>query len=71
MIWWCANVYNGAEQVIDDLAVFSYATPRVPDDQLVAPLRAKGIETHVIGDAYAPRTVLSATKEGHDVGNRL
>jgi hypothetical protein len=65
------NVYSGAEQVIDDLAVFTYATPRVPDDQLVAPLRAQGVETHVIGDAYAPRTVLSATKEGHAVGNRL
>ncbi len=65
------NVYNGAEQVIEDLAVLTYATSRAPDDQLAGALQAHGMEIHVIGDAYAPRTVLSATKEGHDVGNRL
>ena len=65
------NIFNGAETVIDDLALLTYATSRAPNDELAAPLQAKGIETHVIGDAYSPRTVLAATQEGHRVGNQL
>ena len=37
------NVYNGDVRVIEDLALLTYATTRVPDDDLAAPLRAAGI----------------------------
>ncbi|MGL3819572.1 FAD-dependent oxidoreductase [Sphingopyxis sp. R3-92] len=61
----CANIYNGAEQVITDVALFTYATARIPNDALAGPLKAAGIEVHAIGDAWAPRSVLTATAEGH------
>ena len=47
------------------------ATPRVPNDELAAPLRALGVELHLVGDAYAPRFVVTATAEGHKVGNLI
>jgi len=60
-----ANVFSGQESVIGDVALFTYATARVPDDELAAPLRAAGIDVRAIGDARAPRTVLTATSEGY------
>lgn len=60
-----ANVYNGAQSVIPDVALFTYATARMPDDELAAPLMAAGIDIRVIGDAWAPRSVLTATAEGY------
>ena len=63
-----ANIYNGAETVIQDVALFTFATPRRPDDELAAPLRAAGIDVRVIGDAYAPRSVLMATQDGYRAG---
>jgi len=29
------------------------------------------VECHVIGDAYAPRTLLAATRQGFEIGNLL
>ncbi|MDE2465596.1 MAG: FAD-dependent oxidoreductase [Alphaproteobacteria bacterium] len=60
-----ANVFNGAEDIIEDVALLSFATPRVPNDALAAPLRDANITVRLIGDCYAPRTVLSATQEGY------
>lgn len=60
-----ANVYSGREAVIGDVALFTYATSRLPDDELAAPLREAGIDVCAIGDARAPRTVLTATSEGY------
>jgi len=66
-----ANVYSGATGRIGDVAFLTYATARVPNDALAAPLRAAGIEVHLIGDCKAPRALLSATMEGHRAGNAL
>lgn len=60
-----ANIYSGAEQVITDVALFTYATARVPNDALTEPLAAAGIDVRPIGDAWAPRSVLTATAEGY------
>jgi 2,4-dienoyl-CoA reductase-like NADH-dependent reductase (Old Yellow Enzyme family)/thioredoxin reductase len=60
-----ADVFTGATGTICDVALFTYATPRIPDLALEAPLRATGIDVRVIGDAWAPRTVLAATSEGY------
>jgi dimethylglycine catabolism A len=65
------NVYTGAETEIDDVALFTYSTARVADDALAAPLRAAGIELRLVGDCYAPRTVMAATSEGHAAGLAL
>ncbi|WP_157219096.1 oxidoreductase [Flavisphingomonas formosensis] len=63
-----ANVFSGGETVITDVALLTYATARIPDDQLAEPLRAAGIDVRLIGDAWAPRTVLAATSDGYRVG---
>jgi len=63
-----ANVYNGDTGVIEDVAFLTYATPRVPNDALVAPLRAAGVAVHLVGDCLSPQELLSATATGHAVG---
>lgn len=65
------NVFSGRAVRIADLALFTYATARVPDDQLAEPLRAAGVEVRLVGDCYAPRSVLAATADGHRAGNQL
>lgn len=63
-----ANIFSGRTGTIADVALFTYATSRLPNDALAAPLRAAGIPVRLIGDCYAPRTVLTATAEGYRAG---
>jgi hypothetical protein len=65
------NVYTGEIDVIQDIAFLTYATPRIPQDALAAPLRAAGIDVHLIGDCKFARGVMAATAEGHRVGNLI
>jgi 2,4-dienoyl-CoA reductase-like NADH-dependent reductase (Old Yellow Enzyme family) len=65
------NVYGGETNVIRDVAFIAYSTPRLPNDALDAPLRAAGIEVHLIGDCALPRGILAATAEGHATGNTI
>ncbi|WP_294078344.1 FAD-dependent oxidoreductase [Sphingomonas sp.] len=60
-----SNIFSGAVEVLTDVAFLTYATARVPDDELAAPLRAAGIEVRTVGDCKAPRIVLTATAEGY------
>ena len=62
------NVYNGDITLIDDLALLTYATPRLPDDLLMEPLRAAGIPVIAVGDARAPGEMLFATASGNAAG---
>jgi hypothetical protein len=62
------NVYNGDAIELDDVAAVTFATPRVPDDQLRAAVETAGREVHLVGDCYAPRSVLAATRQGYEVG---
>lgn len=62
------NVYNGDATEVCDVAAVTYSTPRVPDDGLRAVLEAVGREVHLVGDCYAPRSVLAATRQGYEVG---
>ena len=62
------NVYSGEQQTLDDISLFTYATPRVPNVDLVSALEKAGVEVHLIGDAYAPRMVVTATADGNRVG---
>jgi len=66
-----ANVYNGDVRVIEDLALLTYATPRVPNDALAAPLREAGIAVIAVGDARAPQEMLFATADGHAAGESI
>ena len=65
------NVYNGDVRVIEDLALLTYATTRVPDDDLAAPLRAAGITVVAVGDTQAPQEMLFATASGHAAGEAV
>ncbi|WP_159107298.1 FAD-dependent oxidoreductase [Azospirillum sp. B4] len=62
------HVLTGATRRIEDVALHTFATPRVPNTALLAPLMAAGLDVHLVGDAYAPRLLLDATSEGHGVG---
>ena len=65
------NAFSGDEQAVEGVALFTYATPRVANDDLAAPLRARGIEVRLIGDAFAPRAMLAAVHEGNRLGCEL
>ncbi len=65
------NVYNGDVRLIEDLALLTYATPRVPNDALLAPLRAAGLAVIAVGDARAPQEMLFATASGHAAGESV
>lgn len=66
-----ANAFTGKERAIDGVTAFVYATPRLVNDGLAAPLRAHGLQVHLVGDCFAPRAMLAAIHEGHRVGNTI
>lgn len=65
------NVYNGDVRTIAELALLTYATPRVPNTALAPPLRAAGIEVIAVGDAHAPQEMPFATASGHAAGETV
>ena len=62
------NIHTGDVTLVEDLALLTYATPRVPDDALAEPLRAAGITVIAVGDARAPGEMLFATASGSAAG---
>ena len=65
------NIYNGDIVTIDDLALLTYASPRVANDALLAPLQEAGIRVIPVGDARAPQEMLFATASGHEAGHSV
>ena len=65
------NVYNGAIEEIDDFSVIIHASSRVPNDQLLKPLRDQGIHVIPIGDCHAPRSLLATTREAYQVASAI
>jgi hypothetical protein len=66
-----AQVYTGVTRVLQDVALFAYSTPRAPNIELLAPLKAAGVDVRLIGDALSPRNVMAATAEGHEAGHAV
>ena len=66
-----SNVHNQDLCEVRDVALLTFATPRTPANALEQPLNERGIPVTMIGDCYAPRTVLAATSDGHRLGNTL
>ncbi|MFC7556767.1 hypothetical protein ACFQU7_38005, partial [Pseudoroseomonas wenyumeiae] len=62
------HLLTGAEEVIEDLDLLTWSTPRQPRQALLAPLQAAGLAVHLAGDALAPRLMLSAIREGTEIG---
>jgi dimethylglycine catabolism A len=65
------NVYNGDVNEIGDVAFLAYSSPRAPRVELVAPLRAAGVDVTLTGDCVFARGVMAATAEGHAAGNAI
>ena len=65
------NIYSGAATVLEDVVAVTFATPRIPNNELFSALSNKGVEPYLIGDAYAPGSVLAATRAGHRLGLEL
>jgi 2,4-dienoyl-CoA reductase-like NADH-dependent reductase (Old Yellow Enzyme family) len=65
------NVMSGQESSIEDVSLFTYATPRRPRDALFTALKESSAEIHVIGDAYLPRSTMITLREAHELGEQL
>ena len=65
------NVYNGTLETLESVAMVIHASSRVPNDFLLEPLLAEGLEAIPVGDCKAPRSLMSATREGYDVAKAL
>lgn len=62
------HLLTGAETEIPGVTLFAHATPRTPRDDLLAPLQAAGVKVRAVGDALAPRLMMSAVREGQAAG---
>ena len=65
------NVYNGKLETLESVATVIHASSRVPNDFLLEPLLAEGLDAIPVGDCKAPRSLMSATREGYDIAKAL
>ena len=65
------NVYNGKLESLESVATVIHASSRVPNDFLLDPLLATGLEVIPIGDCKAPRSLMAATQEGYHAAKLL
>jgi hypothetical protein len=65
------HMLTRVETVLAEVSLFTYATPRRPRDVLETVLAGHGIATLRVGDAVAPRLMLSAVRDGQRVGEVL
>ncbi len=65
------NVYGGPGRLVAGVDMIVVVTPPQPNDELVEPFQATGLEVHVIGDCVAPRDIENATFEGHRAARAL
>ena len=61
----CRHVITGTETVIEEVALLTYATPRIVRDDLAGALAAAGVPVTLIGDCLLPRDAASAIHDGH------
>jgi hypothetical protein len=62
------SVFGGPLQAIANVALFTYATPRLPDQALLPALQAAGVPVRLVGDCKVARGLLEATAEGFAAG---
>ena len=66
------HYYSGREERIPKVAAVLWVGPQTVNNALPAELRARGIgEVQVVGDAYAPRRLTDAIREGHRAGRAV
>jgi NADPH-dependent 2,4-dienoyl-CoA reductase/sulfur reductase-like enzyme len=59
------NVYAGRERTVDGFDSVALACGSVADDALHRALKGRVPRLHVLGDAYAPRRIVFATRQAH------
>ena len=60
------DVHSDRERMVHPLSAVVMVTSRVAQAGLVHEL-GPGIETHLVGDAWFPRDMTAATRDGHRV----
>ena len=65
------SIFGDAVRDLDDVALFTYSTPRRPNLELLPSLLTLGVPVHRIGDAKWAREPMSATAEGYAIGMAL
>ena len=65
------SIFGDAVRYLDDVALFTYSTPRRPNLELLPSLLTLGVQVHRIGDAKWAREPMSATAEGYAIGMAL
>ena len=65
------HVYSGRESAHEGFDNVILACGATSETDLYHALSATGAETHVLGDAYAPRRLVFATQQGYELGKVL
>jgi len=65
------HFYSGREDRIPGTAAVVWVGPQRANDELVAALRGAGIDTRLVGDAFAPRRLTHAILEGYRAGRTV
>ena len=66
-----ANSYSDRQFPIEGIDSVVLACGAIPDDSLFIELKAAGIDAHLLGDAFAPRRVVSATRQAWSLAQLL
>jgi hypothetical protein len=65
------NIYSGREEEIDGIDSVVLACGSQSDSALYDALRGRHPATHVLGDAYAPRRLVFATRQAYALARQL
>ncbi|RIK72152.1 MAG: N-methylproline demethylase [Planctomycetota bacterium] len=65
------NIWSGEDHELGPYDAVVYAYGGMAVDELSEALRARGIETRTVGDAFAPRSLQHAILEGHQAAREL
>lgn len=65
------NIYNAGVTLIDNVSAVTYAISRTPNTELLHSLGPNVPKIELVGDAFAPRSLMSATHHGFSMGNLL
>jgi hypothetical protein len=66
-----SNIWTGELHEVGPYDGFVYAYGGTSVDSLSGPLRERGIDVQVVGDAFAPRSLQHAILEGHRCGRDM
>ena len=50
---------------------FVLVTAKIPNIDIYKAIKSRGIDCHVIGDAYAPRFILNAVRDGYELARKI